>query len=159
MDPIVADLRRELDKAREALTAALSHLGSHAEMNAALHLATSVMYSPLHAKVASAINGIDHALARTEQPNLPTLDSRTADGTWAALVADLDRCQHGRHEGDDCGDCGGRSAGNPHIAPNGVIGYDHHGRYIVQPDREHKHDPAAWRTTTAPAGTEGAGRG
>lgn len=66
MDPIVTDLRRELAKAREALTAAHKHLTAHAEMNAALHCATAVMYSPLHAKVVSAIAGIDHALQRTE---------------------------------------------------------------------------------------------
>jgi hypothetical protein len=150
----VTDLRRELEKARLALVAAQSHLASHAEMNAALHCATSVMYSPLHAKVVSAIAGIDHALERTKQPNLPTLDSQSPDGPWSALVADLDRCQHGRHEGDDCADCGGRSIGNPHIALHGLIGYDRHGRGIVQPDREHKHDVAAWRNAVPAVGEQ-----
>lgn len=148
-DPTVTDLRRELDKARLALVDARAHLGSHAEMNAALHCATSVMYSPLHAKVSAAIAGIDHALERTEQSNLPTLDSRTPDGVWAALVADLDRCQHGRHQGDPCGpadDCQGTSSGNPHLRPGAVIGYGLRGDPIRMPDRDGKHDPAAWRT-------------
>jgi hypothetical protein len=145
MDPIVTDLRRELDKAREALLACLLHLSRHAEANAALHCADRVMYSPLHAKTEAAIAGISGALARTNPPTVPTLDHASPDGPWAALVADLDRCQHGRHEGDTCADCGGKSRGNPHIAPNGVIGYDRHGRYIVQPDRANKHDPGAWR--------------
>lgn len=145
-DPNVTDLRRELEKAREALTAAHKHLTAHAEMNAALHCATNVMYSPLHAKVVSAIAGIDHALARTEPTNLPTLDHGSPDGVWAALIADFDRCQHGRHAGDTCADCGGTSIGNARFEPGQPVAYDRHGHDIVVPDRAHKHDPAAWRT-------------
>lgn len=140
-DPTVTDLRRELEKARLALIDALKHLSAHAEMNAALHCADRVMYSPLHAKVDNAIQGIDHALARTE-------GSQSSDGAWAALAADLDRCQHGRHHGDPCGpadDCNGTSAGNPHLQPGQVIGYGLRGDQIVMPGRDDKHDPAAWR--------------
>lgn len=145
-DPTITDLRRELAKAREALAGAETHLARHAEMNAALHCAERVMYSPLHAKVAAAIDGIDHALARTKRTqHLPTLDSRSSDGVWAALAADLDRCMHGRHEGDDCGSCGGRSRGNHHLRTGTVIGYGLRGDHIVMPGRDHKHDPAAWR--------------
>lgn len=144
-DPTITDLRRELDKARLALIDTQTHLASHAQMNAALHCATTVMYSPLHAKVTTAIAGIEHALARTEQPNTPTLDSQSADGPWAALVADLDRCQHGRHWGDACADCGHTSHGNPWLRPKHVIGYGVHGDEIVMPYRVDKDDPAAWR--------------
>ncbi|MGW8679598.1 hypothetical protein ACWGNN_00765 [Streptomyces sp. NPDC055817] len=144
-DPTVTDLRRELEKARDALAATETHLARHAEMNAALHCADRVMYSPLHAKVAAAIGQIDHALARTDHPNAPTLDSQDPEGVWAALVANLDRCEHGRHQGDDCGSCGGVSRGNPHMIPGSVIGYGLRGDKIVMPDRDHKHDPAAWR--------------
>lgn len=146
-DPTITDLRRELEKARLALIDAQSHLSAHAQANAALHCATEVFYSPLHAKVTAAIAGIEHALARTDRP-LPTLDSQSSDGVWAALVADLDRCQHGRHQGDPCGPadaCTGTSAGNPHLRPGEVIGYGLRGDHIVMPDRDHKHDPAAWR--------------
>jgi hypothetical protein len=148
-DPTITDLRRELEKARLALIDAQSHLASHAEANAALHCATTVMYSPLHAKVTNTIAGIEHALARTDQPNVPTLNSQSSDGVWAALAADLDRCRHGRHEGDPCGpadDCNGTSTGNPWLRPGMVIGHDRHGNEIVMPDRDYKHDPAAWRT-------------
>lgn len=141
-EPTVTDLRRELRKAREALDAAETHLARHAEANAALHCADTVMYSPLHAKVQMALHGVDHALRRTEQPRVPAQDP---DGPWAALVADLDRCDHGRHQGDDCGDCGVVSSGNPHLRRGAVIGYDRHGDHIVMPDRDEKHDPAAWR--------------
>lgn len=154
MDPIVTDLRRELEKARHALIAAQSHLAAHAEANAALHCAGETFFSPLHAKVTAAIAGAEQALARTKQSNVPTLDSRSSDGPWAALVADLDRCVHGRHQGDDCGgSCGSQSQGNPHLRPGQVIGYGLRGDRIVMPDRDHKHDPAAWRshTTTIPA--------
>ncbi|MFF3928601.1 hypothetical protein [Streptomyces hirsutus] len=66
------------------------------------------------------------------------------------VLADLDRCEHGRHEGDPCGSCGGTSHGNPRIGPDRVIGYGHYGSPIVLPARDHKHEPAAWRQTTTP---------
>jgi hypothetical protein len=150
-DPTLNDLRRELAKAEDALSNCLLHLSRHAQANAALHCSERVMYSPLHAKVETAIAGIVHALKRTEPQNLPTLDTQSSDGVWAALVADLDRCQHGRHQGDACGPadaCTGTSAGNPHLRPGQIIGYGLRGDHIVMPDREHKHDPAAWRRPT-----------
>jgi hypothetical protein len=39
------------------------------------------------------------------------------------MVSDLDRCEHGRHEGDACSSCGGPSKGNPHLSANVAIGY------------------------------------
>lgn len=146
-DPTVTDLRRELEKARLALIDSQTHLAAHAQMNAALHCATEVFHSPLHAKVTAAIAGIEHALARTDRP-IPTLNSQSSDGVWAALAADLDRCLHGRHHGDPCGPadaCTGTSTGNPHLPPGTLIGYGLRGDQIVMPDRDHKHDPAAWR--------------
>jgi len=147
-DSTIADLRRELGKAQIALIAALKHLSAHAEMNAALHCADRVMYSPLHAKIENAIGGIDHALARTK-PTVTVTEWATehsdAHCLWRTLLADLDRCQHGRHVGDACGSCGTVSHGNPHMAVGDVIGYGIHGHQIVMPDRDHKHDPAAWR--------------
>lgn len=138
-DPTINDLRRELSKAAETLAAVEKHLARTAEANAALHVADRVMYSPLHAKVASTLNGIAHALERTQQE--PGMDP------WrelAHILLDLDRCEHSRHQGDDCADCGGRSHGNPHAQPGDVIGYSLRRGEIVMPDRDHKHDPAAW---------------
>lgn len=66
---------------------------------------------------------------------------------FRSLLLDLDRNEHGRHEGDaDVGDPSGVSQGNPHLRPGQVIGYTIGGdqRPIVMPDREHRHDPAAW---------------
>ncbi|MFE2710564.1 hypothetical protein ACFXKI_00885 [Streptomyces mirabilis] len=155
-DPTVTDLRRELEKARDALAAAEEHLARHAEMNAALHCAERVMYSPLHAKVATAMHGVDHAIARTEpdpEDDAAIEGSRRRDAGLLAVLADLDRCMHGRHQGDDCGSCGGPSKGNHHLRPGAVIGYGLRGDRIVMPDRDYKHDPAAWRVQPNPEET------
>jgi len=152
-EPTITDLRRELDKARLALVDAQVHLSAHAQMNAALHCAADVFYSPLHAKVTAAIAGIDHALNRTQAAATATaMEPAPAhyDGScpWLGILSDLDRCQHGRHQGDACGpadDCTGTSAGNPHLRPGEVIGYSLRRGAIVMPDRDHKHDPDAWR--------------
>ena len=54
-------------------------------------------------------------------------------GAW--MPSDLDRCEHGRHEGDVCtfpnGGCGGVSHGNPHMDEHRVIGYMLDGRPII----------------------------
>ena len=148
-DPVITDLRRELEKARLALIDAQSHLSAHAHMNAALHCATEVFFSPLHAKVTAAIAGIDHALLRTQSAvTAQALLPRDA-ADLVKILTDLDRCQHGRHEGDDCGSCDGPSRGNHHLPTGRVIGYGLRGDHIVMPDRNHKHDPAAWRTAGA----------
>jgi hypothetical protein len=153
-DPIIADLRRELEKAAEALRACDVYLARHAEMNAALHCSDRVMYSPLSAKVTAAYTGIIHALIRTadlDEPSVGDTDSR-----WARILWDLDRCPHGRHAEDTCGSCGGQSNGNPYLRPGDDIGYGLRGDRIVVPPSASKHDPANWRqpandTTTPPA--------
>ncbi|MGW5426843.1 hypothetical protein ACWET9_06400 [Streptomyces sp. NPDC004059] len=143
-DPTITDLRRELEKAREALTAAETHLARHAEMNAALHCAERVMYSPLHAKVTAAVGQIDHALARTEPSEGQYEDYITR--LIAGVLADLDRCEHGRHTADICGGCPqGRSAGNPHLTVGQQIGYGIHGDPIYVPHPEDRWVPEAWR--------------
>lgn len=67
----------------------------------------------------------------------------------AGSLGDLDRCEHGRHEGDACtlvGGCGGPSHGNP-IAQNGVLGYDlsgrpvHVGFWLGRPSTERQEPP------------------
>lgn len=146
-DPTITDLRRELEKAYQVLDAAEQHLARHAEMNAALHCSERVLYSPLHAKVATAMAGIDHALNRTQPSTAAQPEHTDANCPWIGILADLDRCQHGRHQGDACGpadDCTGTSAGNPRLRPGTVIGYTLRRGPIVMPDRDHKHDPAAW---------------
>ncbi|WP_405909589.1 hypothetical protein OG742_37305 [Streptomyces sp. NBC_00828] len=81
-------------------------------------------------------------------------DDTAADARerWAlqlvGILADLDRCRHGRHEGDPCHSCGGLSTGNPHLGPGRTLGYGLYGNPIVLPTRDRKTNPAAWRTTT-----------
>jgi len=147
-DPTITDLRRELEKARLTLIDAQSHLSAHAQMNAALHCADRVMYSPLHAKVSASINQIEHALARTEPSEDQHEDYITR--LIAGVLADLDRCEHGRHTADSCGDCPqGRSAGNPHLKAGQQIGYGVHGDPIYVPHPEDRWVPEAWRTRPA----------
>lgn len=80
---------------------------------------------------------------------------------FAQILHDLDRCEHGRHEDDDCSGCGGPSHGNP-ILPREVpddrppqvfmvprplhrqIGYALSGTPIVMPEGRHKYEPEAW---------------
>lgn len=64
-----------------------------------------------------------------------------------ALLMDLDRCEHGRHEGDHCtltGGCGGPSKGNPHIREGDTIGYTLSAKPIVMPPRDKRHLAEEW---------------
>jgi glycine/serine hydroxymethyltransferase len=137
---LILDLHRELEKARLALIASQSHLAAHAEANAALHCATTVMYSPLHATVTNAVQQIEQALQRSEAG----IVAENTDSKLLEVLFDLDRCEHGRHAGDVCGDsCGTTSRGNPYLGE--VIGYGLRADLIVVPSRENKRVPAAWR--------------
>lgn len=65
----------------------------------------------------------------------------------ATILYDLDRCQHGRHEGDVCSGesgCNGPSKGNPHVKTGDVIGYTIDRKPITMPERGRRHDPDAW---------------
>jgi hypothetical protein len=62
------------------------------------------------------------------------------------IIADLDRNEHGRHEGDiDCGDRSGISQGNPRLWSDRVIGYDISGRPYIMPEQGRRNDPEAWK--------------
>jgi hypothetical protein len=144
-DPTILDLRRELEKARIALIDTQTHLAHHAEANAALHCSTTVMYSPLHAKVTAAIQQIEHALLRTENAltgAAPRMDETAR--AWAAFASDIDRCEHGRHSADECYGCNGQSHGNPLLRPGATIGRGLRDAIVV-PQWADRHDPKAWR--------------
>lgn len=67
---------------------------------------------------------------------------RKRDEGLAAMVADLDRCVHGRHRGDVClgtRGCGGPSVGNLLLPPGTVIGHDISGRPYTVPERTAAH--------------------
>lgn len=64
----------------------------------------------------------------------------------ARILTDLDRCAHGRHQGDPCVGCPeGVSPGNPHLVPGDVIGYDIAGDPYIVPLQRPLADPAGWR--------------
>lgn len=94
------------------------------------------------------------ALARAEQT---AGEARQQAEGWRRLVSDLDRCPHGRHEGDTCagwrgpglwdGGCrDGISMGNPLHGGGATIGIDYSStRLIVVPeDRADRVKPDAW---------------
>lgn len=65
----------------------------------------------------------------------------------ANILFDLDRCEHGRHEGDICSGekgCNGPSKGNPRIRTGDVIGYTMEGHCVVMPPREFRSLPESW---------------
>lgn len=96
--------------------------------------------------------------ADVQEDEVTRLSAECAKGErWRRIVSDLDRCPHGRHEGDGCagwrgpgrydGGCqGGVSLGNPLHGVDAVLGIDYSGqRLIVMPaGREDRVDPAAW---------------
>lgn len=91
-DALVADLRRELDKALGVLLEVGEYLTKHAEMNAALHCSSDrVMYSPLHAKVTSAIHGAHTTLDRTSATSGgPVTFAEPSTGTEAYIPLGTD---------------------------------------------------------------------
>lgn len=50
-----------------------------------------------------------------------------------SILSDLDRCEHGRHEADNCFGCGGQSHGNQHLKDR-VIGNNIRGNTYVVPE-------------------------
>lgn len=64
------------------------------------------------------------------------------------ILRDLDRCPHGRHEGDYCSGlsgCNGPSLGNPLIKTGTIIGYTLYAtEVIVMPEPRLRYDPMAW---------------
>lgn len=147
-DSMLMDLYRELSKARLALVASQTHLAAHAESNAALHCATTVMYSPLHATVTNAIHQIEQALLRAE-PGLTALDDDSTCRLLAAVLFDLDRCEHGRHAQDNCGGCpGDQSTGNLLLPVGMRIGTGLYAIPIVVPPVDQRADVKAWRGET-----------
>jgi len=125
---------------------------------------------------AGAIRLLPQLLARLKQQDDELLSNVSIDGVrqtwrqlaasrderisrlsyWSVICQDLDRCEHGRHEGDVCDGCGGASHGNPALETEVVdfrcddftvprqIGFTIDGAPIVVPDRAHKSDPAEW---------------
>jgi hypothetical protein len=89
--------------------------------------------------------------------DLDMLDSSVSNTWQGIMVEDLDRCPHGRHEGDPCdgwtgpgmfdGGCyGGTSAGFPKRTTGHVVAYGLvKERDWVMPLRQNRHDPQSWR--------------
>jgi hypothetical protein len=82
-------------------------------------------------------------------------DSLNRAANLASVLAELDRCDHGRHEGDICSGtkgCNGPSEGNPRFKTSDRIGTSMLGRPIVMPPRGRRDDPAAWYDLSGESG-------
>jgi hypothetical protein len=82
-------------------------------------------------------------------------DSLNRAANLASVLAELDRCDHGRHEGDICSGtkgCNGPSEGNPRFKTGDRIGTSMLGRPIVMPPRGRRDDPAAWYDLSGESG-------
>ena len=102
---------------------------------------------------AEAAFAISSALSRYQDLRMDTLahlgmvaDSNANRVRALAILLDLDRCQHGRHEGESCFGCSGQvSVGNEHNPPGHILGYTVHGRTIAVPmDKAGRHDLQNW---------------
>jgi hypothetical protein len=76
-------------------------------------------------------------------------NERSQRETRALLIlSDMDRCEHGRHEGDDCFGCGGPSVGNMFVVKGARIGTTLSGSPILIPDpdeaRSDRSDATLW---------------
>lgn len=60
------------------------------------------------------------------------------------LIAELDRCQHGRHAADPCFGCPEGNQGNPFLVPGTRIGTTLYGQPIMVPEFDRRYDPKAW---------------
>jgi hypothetical protein len=60
-------------------------------------------------------------------------DERRELSKYRAMWSDLDRCEHGRHEGDVCSTCGGPSHGNPRLADDRIVGFSLSAAPLVVP--------------------------
>ncbi|WP_242890768.1 hypothetical protein [Actinomadura litoris] len=147
-----ADAARDLDTIAHALKWASSHLTRLDESNASRHLAEQILHAPLTVAVQRACQAA--AKLREYLTDQPPSDSELR--RLARIVADLDRCPHGRHEGDTCigwtgpdtyqGGCeGGVSLGNPHLQTGDHLGYAYSASPYVMPERGRRHDPEAWK--------------
>lgn len=84
-----------------------------------------------------------------EQMYLREVEARRAADQWAILVSDLDRCEHGRHQGDVCSSCGGPSRGNLILPPGSEIGHDLSAACYIVPQQESRYDAKAWKRQRA----------
>lgn len=73
------------------------------------------------------------------------LTARARLSKLAAILSDLDRCEHGRHEDEGCFGCpAGFSVGNPGMRSGQVVGYSIGGRPIRMPVPGIRSEPDAW---------------
>lgn len=146
------DVIRELTKIRDALASVEEHLMRKNESNAAAHMNPKVLYWPL-TQAAMAAHKSVLTLIEDMPPRTMIVNNENTPGYQrieglAAVLANLDRCEHGRHEYDACFDCPeGISTGNPRFGTGERIGTTVRGCPIHVPPRGFRHIPEKWHET------------
>ena len=151
------DMQSEARAGGERIAAALARAeAAEAALAEALQDQDILLHNQdILARVVDADGPLDRLLARAEAAEAALASNVSINGvqqTWHQLyerenaqreeleayrrmVADLSRCEHGRHRGDMCSHCGGPSHGNLLLPPGMIVGHDISGRqYIVPSD-------------------------
>jgi hypothetical protein len=111
----------------------------------------------LHEAYTTTDGWLEDARQECKQLRAELAQAREAGEKWRRIISDLDRCPHGRHEGDTCagwrgpglydGGCkDGLSLGNPLFGACAVLGIDYSStRLIAVPEeRADRVNPDAW---------------
>jgi hypothetical protein len=92
--------------------------------------------SAIYSNQSTIVDGVMRRLTWKELYE-QTEKQRAEARNFMGLCMDLNRCEHGRHEGDNCFGCEGASKGNPLLRPDRTLGYSIDGRFkYVLPVRE-----------------------
>lgn len=148
---------RDLDVSGVSGTGVVAEVAVFSDGHAAVHWLSDYPTTTPHPSMASVehihghggstrlveIDEKDAVIAKL-QAEIKELKSR--NGGWEAMMADLDRCRHGRHEIDPCAFCPpSGNTGNPHLKEGDVIGYTVYAKPMKVPAVEDRIHPGKWR--------------
>lgn len=112
------------------------------------------LYREVHSCLHDVLLPTAHRVVAGVLPDPQRTETDRRTTALAKILADLDRCPHGRHEGDTCagwrvdrpdaGCEGGYSLGNPMLPTGSRAGTTLYGQPIYMPPRDRRHDPQAW---------------
>ncbi|MFJ8006144.1 hypothetical protein [Streptomyces fagopyri] len=153
-DPVITQLRDQLEAAQGALRTVGTYLEARDVAAATLAGHEQVRTSPLSTQVERAIADVGATLSATT-PGEQQYGDHVAR-LLSRVMADIDRCKHGRHTADDCDGCpGGQSAGNPCLMTGQHIGYGMNREPLYVPLPADRYKPEAWRTWPGERHTRG----
>lgn len=113
-NPVIEQLRAAVDKALEVT----DQLVTQAAVDEAITAVLAAVEPYVMSNISAGVGGQPLMRQTWQQLYEAEHERRVRGDEWATIVADLDRCEHGRHEGDVCGGasgCNGPSKGNPKL--------------------------------------------